>query len=59
MIKVFQGDAPLTKDCVEIGSFEMRDFAVGPNGKAKIGVVFAVSQGNMLVVTATDEISKK
>jgi molecular chaperone DnaK (HSP70) len=51
-VKVFQGERPLTKDNILLGSFTVSGLPRLPRGKAGIQVTFYVEATGILVVTA-------
>ncbi|KAL7119477.1 hypothetical protein ACP275_02G065900 [Erythranthe tilingii] len=58
-IKVFEGERAMTKDCHELGSFEMSGIAPAPRGVPQIEVTFEVDVDGILHVKAEDKAAKK
>ncbi|KAI5658769.1 hypothetical protein M9H77_27562 [Catharanthus roseus] len=58
-IKVFEGERSLTKDCRELGSFELSGIPPAPRGVPQIEVTFEVDANGILHVTAEDKAAKK
>ncbi|KAL3638148.1 molecular chaperone bip1 [Castilleja foliolosa] len=58
-IKVYEGERALTKDCHELGSFELSGIAPAPRGVAQIEVTFSVDVNGILQVKAEDKAAKK
>ncbi|KAG8368741.1 hypothetical protein BUALT_Bualt15G0077500 [Buddleja alternifolia] len=58
-IKVYEGERALTKDCRELGSFELSGIAPAPRGVPQIEVTFEVDVNGILHVTASDKAAKK
>ncbi|KAH6827160.1 heat shock protein 70 family protein [Perilla frutescens var. hirtella] len=58
-IKVYEGERALTKDCRELGSFEMSGITPAPRGVPQIEVTFEVDVNGILHVTAEDKAAKK
>ncbi|CAI0454300.1 unnamed protein product [Linum tenue] len=57
-VQVFQGERPLTKDCIHLGSFVLGDIAPAPRGVPSVEVTFEVDADGILTVTAKDTASK-
>ncbi|CAI0453796.1 unnamed protein product [Linum tenue] len=57
-IQVFQGERPLTMDCIHLGSFVLGDIAPAPRGVPSVEVTFEVDADGILTVTAKDTASK-
>ncbi|KAL7157245.1 hypothetical protein ABFS83_02G064800 [Erythranthe nasuta] len=58
-IKVYEGERAMTKDCHELGSFEMSGIAPAPRGVPQIEVTFEVDVDGILHVKAEDKAAKK
>ncbi|CAN1237504.1 Heat shock 70 kDa protein BIP2 [Linum grandiflorum] len=50
--KVYQGERPLTKDCIEIGNFLMSGLTPAPRGVTKTEKIFEIDENGILTVTA-------
>jgi heat shock protein 5 len=55
MIQVFEGERTLTKDCHELGKFELTGIAPGPRGQPQIEVTFEIDSNGILAVAAEDK----
>ncbi|CAN0900040.1 Heat shock 70 kDa protein BIP1 [Linum grandiflorum] len=58
-IKVYQGERALTKDCVELGEFELSGIPPAKRGVPQIEVTFEVDVNGILSVKAEDKAAKK
>ncbi|KAL6545771.1 Luminal-binding protein [Orobanche gracilis] len=58
-IKVYEGERALTKDCHELGSFELSGISPAPRGVPQIEVTFEVDVNGILQVKAEDKTAKK
>nr|QKS73637.1 luminal binding protein 3 [Solanum tuberosum] len=58
-IKVYEGERSLTKDCRELGSFDLSGIPPAPRGVPQIEVTFQVDENGILHVTAQDKAAKK
>uniref|UniRef100_A0A7N0V147 Uncharacterized protein n=1 Tax=Kalanchoe fedtschenkoi TaxID=63787 RepID=A0A7N0V147_KALFE len=58
-IKVYEGERSLTKDCRELGKFELTGIPPAPRGTPQIEVTFEVDADGILHVTAEDKAAKK
>ncbi|KAF6143249.1 hypothetical protein GIB67_039032 [Kingdonia uniflora] len=58
-IHVFEGERSLTKDCRELGKFELTEIAPAPRGTPQIAVTFEVDANGILNVRAEDMASRK
>ncbi|KAK3200297.1 hypothetical protein Dsin_023712 [Dipteronia sinensis] len=58
-IKVFEGERSLTKDCRELGRFELSGIPPAPRGVPQIEVTFEVDANGILHVRAEDKAAKK
>ncbi|XP_021772891.1 luminal-binding protein 4-like [Chenopodium quinoa] len=57
-IKVFEGERTLTKDCRELGKFQLSGIPPAPRGVPQIEVTFEVDANGILHVTAEDKAAK-
>ncbi|KAL2941026.1 Luminal-binding protein 5 [Bienertia sinuspersici] len=57
-IKVFEGERTLTKDCRELGRFQLSGIPPAPRGVPQIEVTFEVDANGILHVTAEDKAAK-
>merc|ERR1712048_1519746 len=55
LIRVFEGERSMTKDCNELGKFEMTGIPPAPRGVPKIKVIFAIDQDGVLDVQAIED----
>ncbi|CAN1778666.1 Heat shock 70 kDa protein BIP1 [Linum perenne] len=53
-IMVYQGDRPMTKDCIKLGGFGLSNVTPAPRGDAKIEVTFDIDDNGILTVTAKE-----
>ncbi|KAF6168152.1 hypothetical protein GIB67_011537 [Kingdonia uniflora] len=58
-IHVFEGERSLTKDCKELGKFDLTGIAPAPRGTPQIAVTFEVDANGILNVRAEDKASGK
>ncbi|XP_011088129.1 luminal-binding protein 5-like [Sesamum indicum] len=58
-IKIYEGERALTKDCRELGSFELSGISPAPRGVPQIEVAFEVDVNGILHVQAEDKAAKK
>ncbi|KAF3976580.1 hypothetical protein CMV_000258 [Castanea mollissima] len=58
-IKVFEGERSLTKDCRELGRFDLSGIPPAPRGVPQIEVTFEVDANGILHVKAEDKAAKK
>ncbi|XP_027107733.2 luminal-binding protein 5 [Coffea arabica] len=58
-IKVFEGERSLTKDCRELGRFELSGIPPAPRGVPQIEVTFELDANGILNVRAEDKAAKK
>ncbi|PON39494.1 Heat shock protein 70 family [Parasponia andersonii] len=58
-IKVYEGERSMTKDCHELGSFELSGIPPAPRGVPQIEVTFEVDKNGILHVKAEDLAAKK
>lgn len=58
-IKVYEGERSLTKDCRELGQFDLSGIAPAPRGVPQIEVTFEVDVNGILHETAEDKAAKK
>ncbi|KAK8476407.1 hypothetical protein V6N11_075730 [Hibiscus sabdariffa] len=57
-IKVYEGERSLTKDCRELGRFDLTGIPPAPRGVPQIEVTFEVDANGILHVTAEDKAAK-
>lgn len=57
-IQVFEGERTLTRDCHELGSFDLTGIKPAKRGSPQIEVTFEIDANGMLFVTAEDKHSK-
>ncbi|KAL9418051.1 hypothetical protein AB3S75_040957 [Citrus x aurantiifolia] len=57
-IKVYEGERSLTKDCHELGRFDLSGIPPAPRGVPQIQVTFDVDANGILHVTAEDKAAK-
>ncbi|XP_057487848.1 luminal-binding protein 5-like [Actinidia eriantha] len=57
-IKVYEGERSLTKDCHELGKFDLSGIPPAPRGVPQIEVTFEVDANGILHVTAEDKAAK-
>ncbi|CAO2836716.1 unnamed protein product [Amaranthus hypochondriacus] len=57
-IKVYEGERTLTKDCRELGRFQLSGIPPAPRGVPQIEVTFEVDANGILHVTAEDKAAK-
>ncbi|XP_010259649.1 PREDICTED: luminal-binding protein 4-like [Nelumbo nucifera] len=58
-IKVYEGERSLTKDCRELGRFDLSGIPPAPRGVPQIEVTFEVDANGILHVRAEDKAAKK
>ncbi|CAI0453774.1 unnamed protein product [Linum tenue] len=58
-VEVFQGERPLTKDCLALGSFRLTGITAAPRGESSIEVTFQVDADGILKVTAQPKATRK
>ncbi|XWS58163.1 hypothetical protein CRYUN_Cryun08bG0011400 [Craigia yunnanensis] len=58
-IKVYEGERSLTKDCRDLGRFDLTGIPPAPRGVPQIEVTFEVDANGILHVTAEDKAAKK
>ncbi|KAK6915597.1 Heat shock protein 70 family [Dillenia turbinata] len=58
-IKVYEGERSLTKDCRELGRFDLTGIPPAPRGVPQIEVTFEVDANGILHVSAEDKAAKK
>ncbi|PPD99309.1 hypothetical protein GOBAR_DD03673 [Gossypium barbadense] len=58
-IKVYEGERSLTKDCRELGRFDLTGIPPAPRGVPQIEVTFEVDANGILHVTAEDKAAKQ
>lgn len=58
-IRVFQGERPLTKDCMMLGTFDLNDLPAMPRGMPQIEITFDIDSNGLVNVTACEKSSGK
>ncbi|KAL9686377.1 hypothetical protein QQ045_023835 [Rhodiola kirilowii] len=58
-IKVYEGERSLTKDCHELGQFDLTGIPPAPRGSPQIEVTFEIDANGILSVKAEDKAAKK
>lgn len=58
-IKVFEGERKFTKDCNQLGKFDLTGITPAPRGVPQIEVSFEVDANGIMTVTATEKSSGK
>lgn len=58
-IRVFQGERPLTKDCMLLGTFDLNDLPAMPRGVPQIEITFDIDSNGLVNVTACEKSSGK
>ncbi|CAN1793715.1 Luminal-binding protein 2 [Linum perenne] len=53
--KVFQGERPLTKDCIELGKFCLSGITSAPRGVTKMEATFEIDENGILTVSAREK----
>ncbi|CAL1352405.1 unnamed protein product [Linum trigynum] len=56
-VKIYQGERPLTKDCIELGSFDLSGITPAPRGVTKMEFTMEIDEDGILKVTAREKIS--
>mgnify|MGYP000942093406 CR=1 FL=1 len=59
MIKIFEGERALTKDCNKLGEFELTDIPPAPRGVPQIEITYDVDANSILNVTAVEKSTGK
>ncbi|CAN1793696.1 Luminal-binding protein [Linum perenne] len=54
-IKVYQGERPLTKDCIELGRFCLSGVTPAPRGVTRMEETFEIDENGILTVTAREK----
>merc|ERR1712127_813055 len=57
LIQVFEGERSMTKDCHELGRFELNGIPAAPRGQPQIDVTFEIDANGILNVKAEDKAS--
>ncbi|KAL0211622.1 hypothetical protein RCL1_005248 [Eukaryota sp. TZLM3-RCL] len=55
LIRILEGEKPLSDDNHELGRFTLKDLPSLPAGQAAVGVTFAITKNGILTVSALDE----
>uniref|UniRef100_A0A7S3E1M8 Uncharacterized protein n=1 Tax=Chloropicon laureae TaxID=464258 RepID=A0A7S3E1M8_9CHLO len=58
-VKVFEGERAKTKDCHELGKFDLTEIPAAPRGTPEIEVTFEVDADGILQVSAVEKSSNK
>jgi len=59
LIQIFEGERPMTKDCHELGQFNLEGIPPAPSGTPQIEVTFELDANGILNVSACDKASGK
>jgi heat shock protein 1/8 len=59
LIQVFEGERAMTKDCNELGKFELADIPRMPRGQPQIEVTYDIDANGILNVTAVEKSTGK
>ena len=59
LIQVFEGERSMTKDCHELGRFELNGIPAAPRGQPQIDVTFEIDANGILNVKAEEKGSGK
>lgn len=59
LIKIFEGERALARDCNFLGEFEFDGIILAPNGVPKIEIIFDLDANGFLNVKALDLLSRK
>ncbi|CAN1793687.1 Luminal-binding protein 5 [Linum perenne] len=54
-IKVYQGERPLTKDCIELGRFDLSGITSAPRGVTSMEETFEIDENGILTVSAKEK----
>ncbi|CAN1793698.1 Luminal-binding protein 5 [Linum perenne] len=54
-IKVYQGERPLTKDCIKLGEFRLSGLTPAPRGVTRMEETFEIDENGILTVTAREK----
>ncbi|CAN1157285.1 Heat shock 70 kDa protein BIP2 [Linum perenne] len=54
-IKVYQGERPLTKDCIKLGEFNLYGLTPAPRGVTRMEETFEIDENGILTVTAREK----
>ncbi|CAN1793722.1 Luminal-binding protein 5 [Linum perenne] len=54
-IKVYQGERPLTKDCIKLGEFNLCGLTPAPRGVTRMEETFEIDENGILTVTAREK----
>ncbi|CAN0879384.1 Luminal-binding protein 1 (Fragment) [Linum grandiflorum] len=53
--KVYQGERPLIKDCIELGRFDLSGLTSAPRGVTRTEEIFEIDENGILTVTAREK----
>ncbi|CAN1793683.1 Luminal-binding protein 2 [Linum perenne] len=53
-IKVYQGERPLTKDCILLGKFDLSGLTPAPRGVTQVEAIFDIDENGILTATARE-----
>jgi len=59
LIQVFEGERALTKDCNQLGKFELQGFPMAPRGVPQIEVTYQVNADGIMDVSAVEKSTGK
>ncbi|CAI0374905.1 unnamed protein product [Linum tenue] len=54
---IYQGERPLTEDCIELGSFVLSGITPAPSGVSRLEITMEIDEDGILKVTAREKIS--
>ncbi|CAN1173362.1 Luminal-binding protein [Linum perenne] len=56
-IMIYQGERPLSKDCIKLGGFVLYNLTPAPRGDIKVDVTLEIDENGILTVTAREKNS--
>ncbi|CAI0374908.1 unnamed protein product [Linum tenue] len=57
VFQIYQGERPLTEDCIELGSFVLSGITPAPSGVSRLEITMEIDEDGILKVTAREKIS--